>query len=88
MAAALSARLGLIDEAFAHRIESLVARAGLPVRGPASLAPERYLELMRVDKKAQGGDIRFVLLDGEGHATVRTAPQAIVVDVIAALTAA
>jgi 3-dehydroquinate synthase len=42
---------------------------------------------MRVDKKAHGGDIRFVLLDGEGHATVRTAPESVVVDVIAALTA-
>ena len=88
MAAELSARLGLVDGAFARRIESLVARAGLPVRGPAGLAPERYLELMRVDKKAQGGDIRFVLLDGEGRATVRTAPEAVVVDVIAALTSA
>jgi 3-dehydroquinate synthase len=45
------------------------------------------MELMRVDKKAQGGDIRFVLLDGESHACVRTAPEADVVDVIAAFTA-
>ena len=88
MAAELSARLGLIDAAFARRVESLVARAGLPVRGPASLAPGRYLELMRVDKKSQGGDIRFVVLDGEGHASVRTAPETVVVEVIAALTAA
>ena len=87
MAAALSARLGQIDEAFARRIETLVARAGLPVRGPASLSPQRYLELMRVDKKAQGGDIRFVLLDGASHARVRTAPEAAVVDVITAFTA-
>jgi len=88
MAAELSARMGLVPAEFARRVESLVARAGLPVRGPASLAPERYLELMRVDKKAQGGDIRFVLLDGEGHATVRSAPEALVADVIAALTSA
>jgi len=87
MAAELSARLGLVDAAFARRIEALVARAGLPVRGPASLGPQRYLELMRVDKKAQGGDIRFVLLDGESHASVRTAPEAVVVEVIAAFTA-
>ena len=86
MATELSARLGLVDAAFARRVEALVARAGLPVRGPASLAPGRYLELMRVDKKSQGGDIRFVLLDGEGHATVRSAPEAAVTDVIAALT--
>ena len=87
MATELSARMGLVSMAFARRVDALVARAGLPVRGPASLSPARYLELMRVDKKAQGGDIRFVLLDGEAHATVRTAPEAMVVDVIAALTA-
>ena len=87
MATELSARMGLVSTAFARRVDALVARAGLPVRGPASLGPARYLELMRVDKKAQGGDIRFVLLDGEAHATVRTAPEAMVVDVIAALTA-
>ncbi len=88
MAAQLSARLGLVSEAFARRIETLIARAGLPVRGPARLAPARYLELMRVDKKAEGGDIRFILIDGESHATLRTAPEAMVVDVIATLTAA
>ena len=88
MAAELSARLGLIAPAFARRIEALIARAGLPVRGPANLSPARYLELMRVDKKAQGGDIRFVLLDGESHAVVRAAPEDVVVDVITALTAA
>ena len=88
MATELSARMGLVTATFARRIDALVARAGLPVRGPASLAPARYLELMRVDKKTQGGDIRFVLLDGEARATVRAAPEAMVVDVIAALTAA
>jgi len=87
MAAELSARLGLVSMAFARRIEALVARAGLPVRGPASLSPRRYVELMRVDKKARAGDIRFVLLDGESHATVRAAPEDVVLDVIAALTA-
>ena len=87
MASELSARLGLVPAAFARRVEALIARAGLPVRGPADLAPGRYIELMRVDKKALGGDIRFVLLDGEGHAIVRAAPEAVVVDVIASLTA-
>jgi 3-dehydroquinate synthase len=88
MAAELSARLGLIAPAFARRIEALVARAGLPVRGPRALSPARYLELMRVDKKAEGGDIRFVLLDGEAHASLRTADEGLVSEVIASLTAA
>lgn len=87
MAAELSARMGQVDAAFARRIETLVARAGLPVRGPGGLSPDRYLELMRVDKKAQGGDIRFVLLDGESRASVRTAPERVVREVIAAFTA-
>ena len=86
MAAELSARLGLVSIAFARRIETLVARAGLPVRGPKALSAARYLELMRVDKKAEGGDIRFVLLDGESHASLRAAPEALVIDVIDALT--
>jgi sulfate transport system ATP-binding protein len=64
MGADLSARLGLIDAATAQRIQALIARTGLPVRGP-QLGAERYLELMQVDKKAEGGEIRF---DGENVA--------------------
>jgi 3-dehydroquinate synthase len=83
MAADLSARLGLVDAAFAQRLAALIGRAGLPMRGPA-LGAERYLELMRVDKKAQGGEIRFVLLDAPGSAVVRAAPDALVREVLAA----
>ena len=42
----------------------------------------RYLELMRVDKKAEGGEIKFVLIDGPGNAVVRSAPDALVREVI------
>jgi 3-dehydroquinate synthase len=83
MAAQLSARLGLVPAEFAARLQRLIEGAGLPVRGP-SLRPERYLELMRVDKKAQGGEIRFVLIDGPGRAVVRAAPDALVREVLAA----
>ncbi len=84
MAAELSARLGMIDRSHAERIEALVRRAGLPVRGPR-LGAARYLELMRLDKKSQAGDIRFVLLDGPGRAVVRAAPDALVAEVIDSL---
>jgi 3-dehydroquinate synthase len=83
MAADLSARLGLVNTDFAVRLKLLVQRAGLPVRGPA-LGAERYLDLMRVDKKAQGGEIRFVLVDAPGRAVVRATPDALVRDVLAA----
>ena len=86
MAADLSARLGLIDEATSLRIRALIERAGLPVKGP-DLGAERYLELMQVDKKAEGGEIRFVVIGPLGSASMRGAPEAMVRDVIAAHTA-
>jgi 3-dehydroquinate synthase len=43
---------------------------------------ERWLALMRVDKKAEGGEIRFVVLDGFGRAVLRPAPDALVQQVI------
>ncbi len=85
MAAHLSHRLGLVDEAFVRRLSALVHRAGLPVFGPRLSATDnarRYLELMRVDKKAHGGEIRFVVIDGPARAAVRTAPDALVCEVI------
>ena len=75
MGADLSARLGFIDEALVARIKALVAAARLPVTGP-NLGEDRYIELMRVDKKAEGGDIRFVLLNRLGQAFMTTAPEA------------
>jgi 3-dehydroquinate synthase len=69
MAADLSARLGLLDRADADRLSRLVARAGLPVAGPA-LGPDRYLDLMASDKKAEAGRTRFILLDRLGAARI------------------
>ena len=83
MASDLSHRLGLIDADTVQRIRRLILRAGLPVVGP-TLPVDRYLALMRNDKKAQGGEIRFVLLEGMGRAITRTVPDALVREVIAA----
>ena len=85
MAAHLSQRLGLVEKPFVVRLRQLVARAGLPVKAPILTAQDnagRYLELMRVDKKSEAGEIRFVLIDGPGHAVVRSAPDALVREVI------
>jgi 3-dehydroquinate synthase len=85
MAIDLSHRLGLVDAAYARRLTRLIERARLPIRGPA-LGIDRYLELMRVDKKAEAGEIRFVVIEAPGRAAVRPAPDAMVRDVIAAHT--
>ena len=70
MAADLSARLGWIDRADVERVEALLARAKLPVRGPEALTTERMLALMAVDKKVVEGQIRLVLLKALGQAVV------------------
>eukprot|EP01034_Spumella_vulgaris_P043871 gene43871-54510_t len=85
MAAELSHRLGMVDAAFVERLKALIQRAGLPIKGPILDAADnagRYLELMRIDKKSEAGEIRFVLIDGPGKAVVRPAPDALVREVI------
>ena len=72
MAGELSRRLGLIPDKDLVRVRSLIARAGLPVSGPA-LAPEDLMELMAVDKKAAQGKLRFVVIEGIGRAALRSA---------------
>jgi 3-dehydroquinate synthase len=81
MAMHLSRQLGLVDAVFVERLTGLIRKAGLPTVGPR-LGVDRYLELMQVDKKAEGGEIKFVVIDRPGHASVRAAPGALVRDVI------
>ena len=85
MAADLSVRLGLIEAAYAQRLVDVIARAGLPTVGPR-LGVDRYLALMRVDKKAEGGSSRFVVLEAPGRAAVRGAADDMVAEVIEART--
>ncbi len=97
MAADLSARLGAIGGATGgamggaiggaisdddvERLRQLLVRAGLPTKAP-DLGLRRYLELMGRDKKALGGQMRFVVLDGIGRASMRAAPDDVVAGVI------
>ena len=85
MAAELSRRLGLVDEPFVRRLRELLTRAQLRTVGPIldpSDNASRYMQLMRVDKKAEAGAIKFVLIDGPGTPTLRTAPDTLVTEVI------
>lgn len=85
MAARLSLALGMIDSAYLERLTRLIAKAGLPITAPILDKQDnagRYLELMRVDKKAEAGEIRFIVIDGKGKASLQTAPDALVRQVI------
>jgi 3-dehydroquinate synthase len=81
IAADLSVSLGLLDAADAHRLEAILVRAGLPVQAPF-IEMDRWFELMRLDKKAEDGDMRFVLIQTPGKACVRAAPDALVREII------
>ena len=85
MAAELSQRLGKVDAPFVARLKTLIERAGLPVCGPVLNAADNaldYIEHMRLDKKAVGGDIQFVVIDPPGQARTQGAPDAVVREVI------
>ena len=73
MAADLSQRLGYIDSRACARIRRLVAAAGLPVVAP-DLGHATWRDLMEVDKKNEGGVIRFILLRPLGTACITTVP--------------
>ena len=70
LAARLSTLLGLADAADGERLRALLARFGLPTALPPDLDPAALVARMRLDKKAQGSGLRFVLWDGAGKARV------------------
>lgn len=74
MAADLSMRLGYISQADVDRLRTLVQAAGLPVVAP-DLGLSTWLEWMQVDKKNEGGQIRFVILHPLGSAAIETVPE-------------
>lgn len=71
LAAELSARMNMIDRIEVERIRRIYVLAGLPVVAP-SLGPEKYLSLMGLDKKVEGGKMRFILLRRIGEAMVHS----------------
>jgi 3-dehydroquinate synthase len=74
MAADLSRRLGHIDDAALERVRALVQAAGLPTAAP-DLGAQRWIELMEVDKKNEGGTIKFILVKPLGSPSIGNAPR-------------
>jgi 3-dehydroquinate synthase len=83
MATDLSVRLGLLPPAALQRMHRLLVLAGLPVQAP-DLGADSYLQWMGRDKKAEAGEIRFVVLTAMGRAAVQGAPDEVVRQVLQA----
>jgi 3-dehydroquinate synthase len=73
MAADLSVRLGKLDEAARRRLVRVIEAAKLPVTAP-QLGDDRYVDLMKIDKKAEAGEIKFILLTRFGATEITSAP--------------
>ncbi|SFK24080.1 3-dehydroquinate synthase [Nitrosomonas aestuarii] len=84
MAAELSRRMKLINEADVMRIRKIFVQAELPVTAPR-FSPEKYLELMALDKKVSAGKTRFILLNRIGEAVMRAdIPSSLIIDTLTA----
>ena len=83
MAADLSHRLGYIDAVSKDRLTALVKAAGLPVTAP-DLGTQRWLELMEVDKKNEGGAIKFILIKPLGQPLITNVPHELLLQTLAA----
>jgi len=72
-AAALARRAGRLDAAVAARHERVLASLGLPVRYGGAGFDEVHAA-MRVDKKARGARLRFVVLDALARPSILDSP--------------
>lgn len=72
-AAELSALTHGLPAQSVERVRALVQAIGCPVQAP-DLGEAQWLELMQVDKKTEGGQLRFVLLPALGRAQCEGVP--------------
>jgi 3-dehydroquinate synthase len=70
MAAHLSLLAGKISAQDLQRTTDLIAACGLPVQPPPNMTADDFLNLMVRDKKVLDGQLRLVLLNSIGSATV------------------
>ena len=81
-AAHLSQRLGLIPPEEVERQRRLLNGFGLPTTA-TGVEVQEVLQAMELDKKVQGGEVRWVLLEGIGKTAIQ--PQVPEQDVLAIL---
>ncbi len=84
IAADLSVRLGLLKQDEALRLKKIIEALHLPTV-PPTLGISRYMELMSVDKKAEGGEVRYILLNGLGRSKIQAVEDQLVIETLKAM---
>ena len=87
MAADLSAEVFGFDRADVERVRALVQAIGCPTVAPRLGGIEQWMSLMLGDKKAEAGEIQYILMPRLGEAVRTKADPALVAKVIARNTA-
>jgi 3-dehydroquinate synthase len=70
MAAELSKEHGWISQSDVNSIRTLLKKANLPVDPPKEISPQRFNELMSIDKKVQDGVLHLVLMKSMGESFI------------------
>ena len=70
-AAQLSVNLGMLAPSELNRQNTLLQKAGLSIHIPR-IQPQTFLEAMYLDKKANHGKLKLILIEGIGKVTMRT----------------
>lgn len=70
MAATMSNQLGWMSAGDSKKTIDLIKQAKLPVKAPANMSSEQFMELMSVDKKVLDGVLRLVLMKGIGKSLI------------------
>ena len=87
MGADLSCRLNHISKDDVARLTQIIQSMNLPIE-PPKFGAARYMELMQVDKKTEGGQIRYVILEKIGKAQIKSVSDAQVIETLTATGAA
>jgi 3-dehydroquinate synthase len=81
-ASKLAEKLGMIGPDLTRRQVALLRRFGLPTAPPAGFATDELVAVMRRDKKAAAGKLRFILPTRLGEVKLVEVPESLVRDVL------
>jgi len=70
MSAELSKEHGWVSEKDIKAMKSLLKKANLPIKPPKEIGPDRFNDLMSIDKKVQDGVLHLILMKSIGESFI------------------